>query len=35
MQTLRTFIVLDMPLEIKAALEQYIQSLKSLRGCVN
>lgn len=34
MQTLRTFIALDMPPEIKAALEKYMQPLKSLRGRV-
>jgi 2'-5' RNA ligase len=35
MQTLRTFIALDMPLEIKTALEKYVQPLKSLRGRVS
>jgi 2'-5' RNA ligase len=35
MQTLRTFIALDMPPEIKAALEAYVQPLKSLRGRVS
>jgi 2'-5' RNA ligase len=35
MQTLRTFIALDMPPEIKAALEKYVQPLKSLRGRVS
>jgi 2'-5' RNA ligase len=35
MQSLRTFIALDMPPEIKTALEQYLQPLKSLRGRVS
>jgi len=35
METLRTFIALDMPAEIKAALANYVQSLKSLRGRVS
>jgi len=35
MQTLRTFIALDMPPEIKAALAKYVQPLKSLRGRVS
>jgi 2'-5' RNA ligase len=35
MQSLRTFIALDMPPEIKTALEKYVQPLKSLRGRVS
>jgi 2'-5' RNA ligase len=35
METLRTFIALDMPPEIKAALGKYTQPLKSLRGRVS
>jgi 2'-5' RNA ligase len=35
METLRTFIALDMPPEIKAALEKYVQPLKALRGRVS
>jgi 2'-5' RNA ligase len=35
METLRTFIALDMPPEIKAELEKYVQPLKSLRGRVS
>lgn len=35
MQTLRTFIALDMPAEIKTALANYMQPLKSLRGRVS
>jgi 2'-5' RNA ligase len=35
MQTLRTFIALDMPPEIKAAVEKYVQPLKSLAGRVS
>jgi len=35
MQTLRTFIALDMPPEIKAALAKYVQPLKLLRGRVS
>jgi 2'-5' RNA ligase len=35
METLRTFIALDMPPEIKVALEKYVQPLKSLRGRVS
>jgi len=35
METLRTFIALDMPPEIKTALEKYVQPLKSLRGRVS
>jgi len=35
MQTLRTFIALDMPPEIKTALANYVRPLKSLRGRVS
>lgn len=35
METLRTFIALDMPPEIKMALGKYTQPLKSLHGRVN
>jgi len=35
METLRAFIALDMPPEIKAALANYAQPLKSLRGRVS
>lgn len=35
METLRTFIALDMPAEIKTALANYIQPLKSLPGRVS
>jgi len=35
METLRTFIALNMPAEIKAALTNYVQPLKSLRGRVS
>ena len=35
METLRTFIALDMSAEIKAALENYLQPLKSRRGRVS
>lgn len=35
MESFRTFIALDMPAEIKTALANYIQPLKSLRGRVS
>jgi 2'-5' RNA ligase len=35
METLRTFIALDMPPEIKTALSKYVQPLKSRRGRVS
>jgi 2'-5' RNA ligase len=35
MKTLRTFIALDMPPEIKTAVANYVQPLKSLRGRVS
>jgi len=35
MEKLRTFIALDMPPEIKAALEKYVQPLKLLRGRIS
>ena len=35
MEKLRTFIALDMPSDIKAALVTYVQPLKSLRGRVS
>lgn len=35
MKTLRTFIALDMPPEVKAAIASYVQPFKSLRGRVS
>jgi 2'-5' RNA ligase len=35
METIRTFIALDMQAEVKAALEKYVQPLKSLRGRIS